>query len=173
MTLEPLLHASPVIQVHALFAVLALLLGAVQFFRVKGDATHRMIGRSWVTLMAIVALSGFFIWTIRLVWLFSPIHLLSVFVLVMLWQGVAAARRGDIDAHKRRMRGTYLFGLVITGLLTLIPGRIMYFVVFGPDGATPEKLAIFVAVLLAIVAVALLVMRWRQSAGGRSFVAKH
>ena len=106
MSLEPLLHANPVIQAHARCAMFALLLGAVQFFRKKGDATHRMLGRTWVVLMAIVAFSGFFIWTIRLVWLFSPIHLLSIFVLVMLWRGVTAARRGDIDRHMKTMRGT-------------------------------------------------------------------
>ena len=70
MSLEPLLNASPVIQVHALCAVAALLLGAVQLFRKKGDLLHRALGRTWVALIALVALSSFFIWTIRLV----PLH---------------------------------------------------------------------------------------------------
>jgi uncharacterized membrane protein len=173
MSLEPLLHATLVIQAHALCAMIALLLGAVQFFRKKGDTTHRMLGRTWVVLMAIVAISGFFIWTIRLVWLFSPIHLLSIFVLVMLWRGVSAARRGDIDRHMRTMRGTYLFGLIITGLLTFIPGRTMYFVAFGRGGATPGKLAIFAAVCLIVAGGTLAVMRWRATADGRRFVATH
>src|SRR5882672_2898258 len=151
MSLDPLLHASPIIQVHALFAFLALLLGAVQLFRKKGDALHRAIGRTLVGLMAIVALSSFFIWTIRVVWLFSPIHLLSIFVLVMLWRGVKAARARDVARHRKTMQGTYFFGLVITGLLTFIPGRTMYFVAFGPGGATPEKLAIFAGVVIVAV----------------------
>src|SRR6185312_15735104 len=73
---SPLLAASPVIQIRAVCAVLALLIGALQLFRRKGDRTHRGIGRAWVVLMAVVALSSFFIWTIRLWGLFSPIHLI-------------------------------------------------------------------------------------------------
>jgi hypothetical protein len=46
-----------------------------------------------VALMATVAGSGLFIWTIRLWAPFSPIHLLSVLVLVMLWRGVRARRQ--------------------------------------------------------------------------------
>src|SRR5947209_3014913 len=71
MSLEPLLQASPVIQVHAFAAALAIFVGAVQLFRRKGDALHRTLGRLWVAGMALVALSSFFIWDIRLVWLFS------------------------------------------------------------------------------------------------------
>ncbi|MDR3470324.1 MAG: DUF2306 domain-containing protein [Devosia sp.] len=173
MTLDPLFHASPVIQIHAACAVLALLLGAVQFFRKKGDPIHRAIGRTWVGLMAIVALSGFFIWTIRLLYVFSPIHLLSIFVLVMLWRGVQAARRGDIDKHLQTMRGTYIFGLIVTGLLTLIPGRTMYFVVFGPAGATPAKLAVFGLALVVVAGAGRLIMRWRRTGPGQAFVAAH
>jgi uncharacterized membrane protein len=173
MSLEPLLHATLVIQAHTLCALVALLVGAVHLFRKNGDTTHRILGRAWVMLMAIVAISGFFIWTIRLFWLFSPIHLLSVFVLVMLWRGVSAARSGDIGRHRRTMRDAYLFGLIITGLLTFIPGRTMYFVAFGPDGATPEKLTIFAAICLIVAVGTLAVMRWRVSASGRRFVVAH
>jgi len=173
MTLEPLLHASPIIQIHAAVAVIALVLGALQLFRRKGDAAHRALGRSWVVLMAIVAVSGLFIWTIRIWGPFSPIHLLSIFVLVMLWRGVAAARRRDISRHMKTMRGTYFFGLIITGLLTFIPGRRMYFVAFGLDGATPMKVAGFVVVLLAVAGIFALLMRWRTTPRGRAFVVTH
>jgi uncharacterized membrane protein len=173
MSLDPLLHASPVIQIHALLAFLALLLGAVQLFRKKGDAVHRALGRTWVGLMAMVALSSFFIWTIRLVWLFSPIHLLSIFTLVMLWRGIKAARGGDINRHRKTMQITYFFALIITGLLTFIPGRTMYFVAFGRDGATPEKLMVFAGVVVAAAAISLAVMRWRTTPRGKAFVLTH
>ncbi|WP_027052259.1 DUF2306 domain-containing protein [Mesorhizobium erdmanii] len=153
MSLSPLLHASPVIQLHALIAIAALLLGAVQLWRRKGDRLHRALGRVWAVLMATVAGSGLFIWTIRLWGPFSPIHLLSLLVLVMLWRGVRAARGGNIAAHRRIMQGTYIFGMIITGLLTFIPGRTMYFVAFGPQGATPQKLMVFAA-LVAVAAAA-------------------
>ena len=100
MSLSPLFHASPVIQLHALIAIAALLLGAVQLWRTKGDRLHRALGRVWVALMATVAGSGLFIWTIRLWGRFSPIHRLSLLVLVMLWRGVRAAvpgGHGDIQ----------------------------------------------------------------------------
>ena len=42
MTLEPLLQASLAIQIHALAAVLAFLLGGMILFRKKGDRLHRM-----------------------------------------------------------------------------------------------------------------------------------
>ncbi len=71
------------------------------------------------------------------------------------------------------MQGTYFFGLIVTGLPTLIPGRTMYFVVFGMDGARPAKLAVFVAVIIVIVAVAVGLMRWRRTKAGEEFVATH
>jgi uncharacterized membrane protein len=173
MSLDPFLHASPVIQIHALCAFLALFLGAVQLFRKKGDPLHRALGKSWVTLMAIVALSSFFIWTIRLWWLFSPIHLISLFTLVMLWRGVADARRGAIVSHRLTMQFTYFLALVVTGLLTFLPGRIMYRVAFGPDGATPGKIATFAALVIVLVAIAVLAMLWRRTRRGADFVATH
>jgi uncharacterized membrane protein len=173
MDFAPLLQASPVIQVHAYFAILALGLGAVQLFRRKGDAPHRLLGRVWVGLMAVVALSSFFIWTIRLWGPFSPIHLISIFTLAMLWLGVSYARRHAIARHMRVMRATYLLALVVTGLLTFLPGRIMYRLAFGPSGADPAKLAGFAAILLVIALASVVVLRWRQSGPGRAFIATH
>ena len=123
--------------------------------------------------MAIVALSSFFIWTIRLWWLFSPIHLISIFTLVMLWLGVSRARRGDIERHSKTMQFTYFLALVVTGLLTFLPGRIMYSVAFGPDGATPSKIAAFAALVIVLGAVAVLATLWRKTRRGADFVATH
>ena len=173
MDFSPLLTASPVIQIHAYCAMLALLIGALQLFRKKGDPLHRAVGRTWVGLMAVVALSSFFIWTIRLWWLFSPIHLISIFTLVMLWRGVTFARKHDIDHHKRTMQYTYMLALVVTGLLTFLPGRIMYRFAFGPEGATPAKLAIFGGVVLVALVVAFVVMRRRRTPPGEAFVSAH
>ena len=167
MDLAPLLTASPVIQIHAMAAMLALLIGAVVLFRRKGDRPHKAMGKLWVALMGIVALSSFFIWTIRLWGLFSPIHLLSIFTLVMLWRGVGFARRRNIRLHRLTMQVTYVAALVITGLFTLLPGRIMNKVVFGPEGATPAKLAVLVLVLAAIAITTALVVRWRRAGAAR------
>lgn len=163
MSLDPLLQASPVIQIHAAAAVLALVVGAVVLFRRKGDRPHKALGKLWVGLMVVVALSSFFIWTIRLWGLFSPIHLLSVFTLAILWRAVSYARQRNIKLHMRTMQFTYVAALIITGLFTFLPGRIMNKVVFGPDGATPQALAAFIAALLAVALATLLVIRWRRT----------
>ncbi len=165
MSLDPLLHASPVIQIHAAAAFLALILGAIQLSRTKGDRLHRLTGRTWVTLMAVVALSSFFIWTIRVWWVFSPIHLISIFTLVMLWLGVRYAHRHDIKRHRRVMEYTYFLALIVTGLLTFLPNRIMGEVAFGPDGPTPQKLMVFggVVAVLALIALGVFFARRRAA----------
>ncbi len=168
MNFDPLLHASPVIQIHAAAAILALLVGAIVLFRRKGDRRHRVLGKLWVTLMAIVALSSFFIWTIRLWGVFSPIHLLSILTLFLLWRAVSYARARNIVLHKRTMQYTYVLALVITGLFTFYPGRIMSKVAFGPEGATPAKIAVFALVLVVVAVAAWLVVRWRRSVSEQS-----
>lgn len=93
---------------------------------------HRTLGWIWVILMLVVALSSFWIHQIRLMGPWSPIHLLSIFTLMMLALGVAAARTHDVRRHKFTMIGIFFGALVIAGLFTLMPGRIMHAVVLGP-----------------------------------------
>ncbi len=131
MSLQPLLQAAPVIQVHAFAAVAALLLGSIQLMAPKGTLPHRVIGWTWVALMATIGITAFFIHQIRFWGQWSPIHLLAVYVLVMLPLGVLRARRHDVSSHRKTMVGLFIGGLVIAGLFTIVPGRIMYHVVFG------------------------------------------
>ncbi len=132
MTLEPLLSASPVIQIHAFTALSAFALGLFQFALPKGTDGHRMFGWAWVMLMAVVAISSFFIHTIRLWGAWSPIHILSIVTLVSLPIAVLNARRHRVARHKWAMTSLFAFALVIAGVFTLLPGRIMHAVVFGP-----------------------------------------
>lgn len=119
------------IPIHAIVALIALGLGVVQLLAPKGAALHKGVGRVWVGAMAFVALSSFFIFEIRLIGPFSPIHLLSIFTLFMLVIAVQAARQGNIVRHKQIMTSLFWFALVLTGAFTLLPGRAMYRVVFG------------------------------------------
>jgi len=114
-----------------MIALTAVVLGGIQLATEKGTRLHRALGYVWVLMMAYVALSSFFIFELRIIGPFSPIHLLSILVLYSLWHGVRAARRGDIASHQRTMKSLYLFGLIITGFFTLLPGRAMHGVVFG------------------------------------------
>jgi uncharacterized membrane protein len=132
MTLEPLLQASPVIQVHAFAAMAAFALGIVQFVAPKGTIPHRTLGWIWVALMVLVSGMAFFIHELRVWGPWSPIHLLAIFTLVMLPLAVWHARRHAVDRHRWSMIGIFTGGLVIAGLFTFFPGRIMYHVVAGP-----------------------------------------
>jgi uncharacterized membrane protein len=132
MSLAPLLDAAPAIPLHAFAAMAAFALGLVQFAAPKGTLPHRTIGWIWVALMAVVAVSSFWIHQIRLVGPWSPIHLLSILVLVTLPLAVWRAHRHQVAAHRRIMISIFLGGLMVAGLFTLLPGRIMHAVVFGP-----------------------------------------
>ncbi|MEL7462756.1 MAG: DUF2306 domain-containing protein [Pseudomonadota bacterium] len=119
---------------HALIAIGAFGLGAVQLSLPKSGGRHRAMGYVWVAAMAFVAASGFFIHEIQLIGPFSPIHILSVVTLVSLWLAVRAARAGNIRQHKAIMLSLFGLALVVTGAFTLLPGRAMHAVLFGGAG---------------------------------------
>jgi uncharacterized membrane protein len=131
MSLAPLLHATLAIQLHAFAAMMAFALGIVQFSAPKGTLPHRTIGGIWVMLMVVVSLSSFWVHELLLWGLWSPIHLLSIFTLGALPFAVWAAHRHAVGAHRRAMISIFLGALVIAGLFTLVPGRIMHAVVLG------------------------------------------
>jgi len=132
MSLAPLLDAAPAIPLHAFAAMAAFALGIVQFAAPKGTLPHRTLGWIWVALMAVVAISSFWIHQIRLLGPWSPIHLLSVFTPIMLVLGVFYARRHNIRGHRITMISIFAGALVVAGVFTFVPGRIMHAVVFGP-----------------------------------------
>ena len=131
VNLDPLMNAPGMIPSHAIVAVLAVVAGGAQFAMPKGTPLHRALGFLWVTGMAFVAISAFFIHTLKLIGPFSPIHLLSFVVLVSLWIAIRAARAGNITTHRKVMVRLYVLSLIVTGAFTLYPGRVMYQVVFG------------------------------------------
>jgi uncharacterized membrane protein len=103
----------------------------VQFAAPKGTLPHRTVGWIWVALMLVVAVSSFWIHQIRLLGPFSPIHFLSIFTLVMLPVAVWKAHTHQVARHRRIMTYLFLGALVVAGLFTLVPGRVMHRVVFG------------------------------------------
>jgi uncharacterized membrane protein len=131
MTLQPLIDATIAIQLHTVTAILAFFLGGVVLFRRKGDRLHRIGGRIWVALMLAVAITSFFIHTIQMVGIWSPIHLLSLATLWFLGRGVWLARQKRIVDHRKVMQATYMGALIVAGFFTFMPGRIMYQVFFG------------------------------------------
>jgi len=132
MSLTPLLNAAPEVQIHAFAAISAFALGLVQLGAPKGTLPHRTLGWVWVVLMLVISASSFLIHGIRMWGPWSPIHVLSVVTPIMLALGVLAARRHRMRAHKITMTAIFAGALLLAGLFTLVPGRIMHEVVFGP-----------------------------------------
>lgn len=131
MSPGPLLTAPPPIPWHAFAAVAALAIGGTQLALPKGTARHRVLGYVWAALMLVIAVSSFWIQQIRLIGPFSPIHILSILVIVTAPLAVWYAHTHKVAAHRSAMIKLYLFALVGAGIFTLLPGRIMHAVVFG------------------------------------------
>lgn len=131
MRLEPLLTAAPAIQLHAISALLAFAIAALQFAGRKGTTRHRLLGWLWVALMATISGSSFFIHELRQFGRFSLLHLLAVLTLAWLPLGVMAARSGRVGVHRRIMIWLFVGGLVLAGAFTVLPGRIMHDVLIG------------------------------------------
>ena len=114
---------TPIVTLHLVLALVALLLGLVMLLREKGTRSHRALGRVWVGAMLVVAITSFWIRDINDGGM-SAIHLLSLWTLVALAVAPWAIRTRRRNTHRGFMIGTYL-GLVGAGTGTLLPGRII------------------------------------------------
>ncbi|KQT89297.1 hypothetical protein ASG49_16065 [Marmoricola sp. Leaf446] len=136
---------------HAFAATVALVLGGVQLFRpTKGDRLHRLAGRVWVVLMVYVAVTSFWIRDIRAGQL-SWLHVLSTVTLVTVTLGIVHAWRGNVEAHRRNMRGSW-FGLFGAGVgASAVPDRLLpQLVVTSPGGALLALLAVLATTVLVL-----------------------
>ena len=122
---------TPVILAHTFAAFAALGLGAFIFLRRKGDPAHRHSGRIWAGLMLATAFSSFWI---RGNGDFSWIHGLSVFTIGAVSLGIWLAIRGNVARHRQVMKNLYVGALVITGLFTLMPQRLLGRALWGAMG---------------------------------------
>ena len=138
MSLEPLLEAPWVIQLHAFCAIAAFFLGIVQFTAPKGTLPHRTLGAVWVALMIAVTASSIFVRPalrpgLPLAEWFGPIHIFTIITALGLIGGIGHLIRGgpNLKRHKHPFLGMFIGGLIIAGALAFLPGRIMHEVVFG------------------------------------------
>lgn len=113
---------------HLLAAVAALVLGMVIMVSRKGTLAHRRLGRWWVALMSVAALSSFWLTGIRAGW--SVIHLLSIWTLVAMALAIHFVRQGKVKLHRRFMVGTFL-GLAGAAIGALMPGRTLSALFWG------------------------------------------
>jgi uncharacterized membrane protein len=136
MNLFLLRSASLPVKLHLVVALGALLLGAIQLLGKKGTWAHKVLGRLWVMLMLVICISSFWIRQVMpdsKVFGYSPIHLLSIFVIVQMVRGVYFAKVGNITKHRQVMQYSYIGGLLIAGAFTFYPGRLLYAIFFGPN----------------------------------------
>ena len=114
------------IPIHAIMAMIAIILGGIQLSMKKGGTIHKLLGRIWIGIMLFVAITSFFIHEIKLWGAYSPIHLLSLWTIFILGVSVYYARVVNIKRHKQVMIATYFFALILTGFFTFMPGRVMH-----------------------------------------------
>ena len=129
--MELLLNQTQPIPLHAIAAMVAIILGGIQLSMKKGGMVHKILGRLWIGLMLIVSISSFFIHEIKLWGLYSPIHLLSIWTIFSLGLAIYFVRIDNIKRHKQVMTALYVFALILTGFFTLLPGRVMHQVLLG------------------------------------------
>jgi len=155
MTFEPLLAAPLAVRFHVATVLPAAVLGAVLLARPKGTPAHRLLGKIWLLLMVVTSFSTFFIHDLKTVGTFSPIHLLSLYVIFGSVPAIRAARRGDIRAHRAHVAGMYFGGIVVAGLFTLVPGRVMGRMIFDGGSGIASSITVSVVSLLLVAAGAL------------------
>lgn len=138
MSLDPLLQAPLIVQIHAFGAMAAFALGLVQIAAPKGTLPHKTLGAVWIAIMIVVAASSAFIFRpapagtpywerLSFIHLFIPI---TAFGIV---SGVGLLLRGGpaMKRHSWPFISVFLGGLIVAGALAFLPGRIMHRVVFG------------------------------------------
>lgn len=130
MNIDTFFDAPVVIQLHAGAAIGALGLGLAIYTVARGRRLHQVLGISCAALLVVTAVTAIFIRTSpdgSFSWIhgFIPLTLLGIFGVVM---GLAGRNR---KRHRDSARGLIFGALLVPGIFTLIPGRLMHTVLFG------------------------------------------
>lgn len=128
--LDLIADASPAIQIHLYTVLAAFLLATIQMVGPKGRTLHRILGWTLAVLFVTTAIASLFITNPGGGW-FNPFQLFSAWTLIGMPLGLLAARRHNVAFHARMMTGFYTGALIIAGVLTFMPGRLMWRVFFG------------------------------------------
>ena len=126
-SLQRLLAHHPVVFLHLVTALIALVLGGVLLARRKGTGSHRALGWVWVLAMGTTTVASAFIRDYQLpnVLGFTPIHGFTVLAAIKLPRGIWYIRHGNVAGHRKTMRGLYFGACVLAGIFTLLPGRFL------------------------------------------------
>lgn len=149
MNFAPLWNASLVIKIHAFAAMVALVIGVIQFVAPKGTVPHRALGWTWFVLIMTMLLTAPVIHGARIDTLLDPAlcympgktlfwnarcagtHVLTVYLLLVVPTTPLLARSGNIVAHRDAMIAIWSAALLVAGLFTFDTQRIMHRVLFG------------------------------------------
>lgn len=128
---------APIVAIHLAAALAALLIGPFVLWtrlasRVR-PRLHRALGYGWFTCMVASVLSAVFIRSRDLPNMagYTPLHLLVPVTGWLLYRGLTALLRGDIDAHRRTMQRVYIGACLVAGSFTLLPQRYLGQLVWG------------------------------------------
>ena len=131
MNFQPILTADPVIVVHIICGVTALIDGPIALYGKRRGALHRAVGYLWFFSMLLLAGTSFFIEGLAVFGRFGPIHLLSLFAIWSVFEAMRRIYLGNSALHRRIMHNLYWYGLVIAGLVNFLPGRVTNRVFLG------------------------------------------
>ena len=120
----------PFVWAHIATILVALALTPVILLGRRGDRRHRGLGSIWVVAMLLTAVLSF---RIRMsnTGGFSPIHILSIWVLIqapILWH---TARTHQVARHRRNVRGLVTGAVLIAGFFTFPFDRLLGHWLFG------------------------------------------
>ncbi len=116
------------VAIHVATVIPAVPLGAYLLLARKGTKLHKQLGKLWVALMVVTAVAITFS---RGGTDFSWIHVFVPITLFGSWKTIATARAGNIKEHKSHLIGMYLGALMIPGVFSFLPNRLMGVLLYG------------------------------------------
>ncbi len=114
---------------HLFTVTPCIFIGAYLLLSKKGTKNHRFIGKIYLCLMFFTAIVSLFLPAKvgnQFLNHFGWIHLFSLLTLYSVPTAIIAVKKGNIKAHKTKMRILYFGALIIAGGFTLAPGRYLH-----------------------------------------------
>lgn len=114
---------------HLATIVPAFLIGTFLLLNHKGTRWHKILGKTYMSLMMVTAIITLFMEAkvgLTLFDHFGFIHIFSALVLYLVPSAFFAARRHDVSSHRYSMIGLYVGGIIIAGIFTFMPGRMLH-----------------------------------------------
>lgn len=119
----------PLAYAHLATVLPAFVIGTYMMFARKGNALHRLLGKTYMVLMLVTAAITLFMPAAvgpKILNHFGFIHLFSVLTIATVPRAYLAARRHDVKAHKYNMIGLYVGAILIAGGFAFMPGRLLH-----------------------------------------------